>query len=221
MQLDAIISQQNKQIVIFLLSLTCIAINATRAQLLGSAPIGAMPPVGTRPPHPILTWAQPHHPVHIMAGAPHIPGALPSVRVPIHRHMSAVASPDWLSFRHAIDGAGVRVMETEPESIAPPFHGELASRRRPISKTQVGGGAGSKGRPLAHSPFAFDSGINNVNNNSTRHVQNRGQTTTQNSRQRAKKLVCYYGTWAVYRPDAGKYPVENIDPHLCTHVIYG
>lgn len=36
-----------------------------------------------------------------------------------------------------------------------------------------------------------------------------------------KKLVCYYGTWAVYRPDAGRYPVENIDPFLCTHVIYG
>lgn len=36
-----------------------------------------------------------------------------------------------------------------------------------------------------------------------------------------KKLICYYGTWAVYRPDAGKYPVENIDPFLCTHVIYG
>ena len=36
-----------------------------------------------------------------------------------------------------------------------------------------------------------------------------------------KKLVCYYGTWAVYRPDAGKFSVEDIDPFLCTHVIYG
>jgi len=36
-----------------------------------------------------------------------------------------------------------------------------------------------------------------------------------------KKLVCYYGTWAVYRPEGGKYPVENIDPFLCTHIIYG
>lgn len=36
-----------------------------------------------------------------------------------------------------------------------------------------------------------------------------------------KNLVCYYGTWAVYRPDAGKFPVENIDPFLCTHIIYG
>lgn len=41
------------------------------------------------------------------------------------------------------------------------------------------------------------------------------------SRGSKKNLVCYYGTWAVYRPDAGKYPVENIDPFLCTHIIYG
>ena len=24
----------------------------------------------------------------------------------------------------------------------------------------------------------------------------------------------------VYRPGDGKYDIENIDPHLCTHVIY-
>ncbi|CAN8029343.1 unnamed protein product, partial [Ixodes persulcatus] len=35
------------------------------------------------------------------------------------------------------------------------------------------------------------------------------------------KVVCYYGSWAVYRPGDGKYPVENIDPHLCTHLVYG
>ncbi|KAI1296888.1 putative chitinase 2 [Halotydeus destructor] len=35
-----------------------------------------------------------------------------------------------------------------------------------------------------------------------------------------KKMVCYYGSWAVYRPEKGKYPVENIDPFLCTHIIY-
>lgn len=36
-----------------------------------------------------------------------------------------------------------------------------------------------------------------------------------------KNLVCYYGSWAVYRPEGGKFPVENIDPFLCTHIIYG
>lgn len=34
-------------------------------------------------------------------------------------------------------------------------------------------------------------------------------------------LVCYYGSWAVYRPGDGKFNVENIDPFLCTHIIYG
>lgn len=35
------------------------------------------------------------------------------------------------------------------------------------------------------------------------------------------KVVCYYGSWAVYRPDNGKFPVEEIDPNVCTHLIYG
>jgi len=37
----------------------------------------------------------------------------------------------------------------------------------------------------------------------------------------AEKVVCYYGSWAVYRPGQGKFDVENIDPTLCTHAIYG
>ncbi|XP_022662425.1 chitinase-3-like protein 1 [Varroa destructor] len=35
------------------------------------------------------------------------------------------------------------------------------------------------------------------------------------------KVVCYYGSWAVYRPGDGKFPVEEIDPFVCTHLIYG
>ena len=35
------------------------------------------------------------------------------------------------------------------------------------------------------------------------------------------KMVCYYGSWAVYRPGAGKFDVENIDPTICTHIVYG
>lgn len=33
-------------------------------------------------------------------------------------------------------------------------------------------------------------------------------------------MVCYLGSWAVYRPGDGKYDIENIDPTLCTHLIY-
>jgi len=34
-------------------------------------------------------------------------------------------------------------------------------------------------------------------------------------------MVCYYGSWAVYRPGNGKFDVEDIDPTICTHIIYG
>lgn len=32
--------------------------------------------------------------------------------------------------------------------------------------------------------------------------------------------MCYYTSWAVKRPGAGRFEVESIDPFLCTHVIY-
>jgi chitinase len=34
-------------------------------------------------------------------------------------------------------------------------------------------------------------------------------------------LVCSYVSWAAYRPGRGKFEVSNIDPKLCTHLIYG
>ncbi len=34
------------------------------------------------------------------------------------------------------------------------------------------------------------------------------------------KVVCYYTNWSQYRPKIGKYLPENLDPHLCTHVIF-
>ncbi|CAG0902228.1 unnamed protein product [Darwinula stevensoni] len=35
-----------------------------------------------------------------------------------------------------------------------------------------------------------------------------------------KVIVCYYGSWAVYRPGDGKFDVEQIDPTFCTHLVY-
>lgn len=34
------------------------------------------------------------------------------------------------------------------------------------------------------------------------------------------RVVCYYGIWSVYRSGNGQFSVENIDPTLCTHLIY-
>lgn len=35
-----------------------------------------------------------------------------------------------------------------------------------------------------------------------------------------KLLVCYYTNWSQYRPKEGKYVPEDMDPHLCTHLIF-
>ncbi|XP_030417333.1 chitotriosidase-1-like isoform X1 [Gopherus evgoodei] len=36
----------------------------------------------------------------------------------------------------------------------------------------------------------------------------------------ACKLVCYFTNWSQYRPAQGRFLPENIDPNLCTHLIY-
>ena len=35
-----------------------------------------------------------------------------------------------------------------------------------------------------------------------------------------KRIVCYYTNWSVYRQGLAKYQPANINPHLCTHLIY-
>lgn len=36
----------------------------------------------------------------------------------------------------------------------------------------------------------------------------------------SKVVVCYWGTWANYRPKDGKFTPESVDGSLCTHLIY-
>ncbi|KAJ2938714.1 hypothetical protein O0L34_g3324 [Tuta absoluta] len=35
-----------------------------------------------------------------------------------------------------------------------------------------------------------------------------------------KQVICYYGTWATYRPGDGQFNVEDVNTDICTHVIY-
>ncbi|CAO1336600.1 unnamed protein product [Diamesa serratosioi] len=35
-----------------------------------------------------------------------------------------------------------------------------------------------------------------------------------------KKVVCYWGTWAGYRPGNGQFDASHINPRICTHIIY-
>ncbi|XP_043277713.1 chitinase-3-like protein 1 [Venturia canescens] len=35
-----------------------------------------------------------------------------------------------------------------------------------------------------------------------------------------KKVICYLGSWSTYRQGDGKFQIEDIDPSLCTHLIY-
>lgn len=35
-----------------------------------------------------------------------------------------------------------------------------------------------------------------------------------------KVVVCYLSAWAVYRPLRGSFAIENIEPGLCTHIVY-
>lgn len=44
--------------------------------------------------------------------------------------------------------------------------------------------------------------------------------TTATGPKHGKLVVCYLGTWSVYRPDRGSFAIEHIDPDLCTHLIY-
>jgi len=34
-------------------------------------------------------------------------------------------------------------------------------------------------------------------------------------------MMCYFGSWAVWRPGNGRFDVDDIDPQLCSHLVFG
>nr|AQZ26770.1 chitinase 2 [Tigriopus japonicus] len=49
---------------------------------------------------------------------------------------------------------------------------------------------------------------------------NKGLTDYYTVNGHNKQVVCYWGTWATYRPKDGKFTPDDIDPALCTNLIY-
>ncbi|KAJ4435528.1 hypothetical protein ANN_18144, partial [Periplaneta americana] len=49
-----------------------------------------------------------------------------------------------------------------------------------------------------------------------------GKNTIRNNKKNSVlvRIVCYWGSWSVYRPGDGAFDVEDIDPNLCTHIVY-
>ena len=55
-------------------------------------------------------------------------------------------------------------------------------------------------------------------------VQNSTTSTTEKEpalvTSHDKVVICYWGTWANYRPGRGKFVASDVDGNLCTHLIY-
>ncbi|KAG7155317.1 chitinase 10-like 7 [Homarus americanus] len=69
--------------------------------------------------------------------------------------------------------------------------------------------------PIAIDPMALKDQQNNIAKQASARID-----LSPSSPRDAPKVLCYFTSWAVKRPGAGRFEAENIDPFLCTHVIY-
>ena len=45
-------------------------------------------------------------------------------------------------------------------------------------------------------------------------------TTKSSNNGGTQRIICYHTNWSQYRPGTQKFFPDNIDPSLCTHIIY-
>ena len=57
---------------------------------------------------------------------------------------------------------------------------------------------------------------NETQNSSTSTTEKESALVTSHD----KVVICYWGTWANYRPGRGKFVASDVDGNLCTHLIY-
>lgn len=70
---------------------------------------------------------------------------------------------------------------------------------------------------LAATPFYYADNCHCV---STGDVSSLGNMEPLGVSARGPQVFCYMTSWSQKRPGAGKFTPENVDPLLCTHVIY-
>lgn len=151
----------------------------------------------------------------------------PQLRVRPDREPEAVGEAD--------DQKEARQLNRERSRIRRP------QRRKPVEDSfdtdddiEVSRFSGSRTRPEDEDDFSFErprfvpsnGGAKNVDRDPGRFTRPRGGTSNSISSSSAiskdsdYKLVCYYTNWSQYRPKIGKYLPEDIDPFLCTHIIF-
>ena len=95
------------------------------------------------------------------------------------------------------------------------------------SSIRSGSSSGSRGGSSSSSRGGSSSSSRGGSSSSSRGSTRSSSRTSSNSiadsvpgKNSNYKLVCYYTNWSQYRPKVGKFLPEDIDPFLCTHVIF-